>query len=274
MIMYIIIYCLVCLLIVLTCSYYSYRTRFIIGPPGPLGDKGKTGFQGAKGSIGPKGRMGDRGFRGPRGFNNGKQGKKGIDGYVGEKGAKGLQGYKGFKGEQGYIGERGMKGMQGSDGLPGMDGPQGDAGEYDLTLIDEDSCRYMPFNRNTRTMKCPYNYVLTGIKNDNNNYEGHCCKLKINDSCRGLPLSKKLLDHKPEMIGTSEEYKYRTVEQQEEYNKYKERYSIFGEGNLPLFYKKNYICEEGTEPKIKGSQDIRCCNPEPEDSTLKYLKYY
>jgi len=274
MIMYIIIYCLVCLLIVLTCSYYSYKSRLIKGPRGPQGDKGQTGFIGLQGSKGPKGRMGDRGFLGFRGDNNGIQGKKGIDGYIGEKGVKGLTGYRGFEGKAGHIGERGMKGIKGRQGLPGLDGPRGDAGEYDF-MIDSNSCRYMPFNRDTRTTKCPYNYVLTGIKNNKDNYEGHCCKLKINESCKSLPLSRKLLNHKPEMVDTPEEYKYMTLEQQEEYNKYKERYSIFGEGYLPLFYRKHYICKEGTYPKVKGSNsDIRCCKPEAEDTTLKYLKYY
>jgi hypothetical protein len=274
MIMYIIIYCLVCLLITLICTYYSYQTRFIPGPIGPIGDQGQTGFQGQQGLKGPKGRMGDQGMRGYRGTNNGIQGKQGIDGYVGEKGAKGLQGYSGFKGKQGLNGERGMKGIQGRQGFPGFDGETGNAGEYDLTLIDESSCRYMPFNKSTRTCKCPFNYVLTGIKNDKNDYQGFCCKIKVNENCRGLPLGRKLLDHKPVMVGTAEEYKFRTVEQQEEFNKYKERYSVHGEGNLPLFYKKNYVCEEGTEPKIKGSESIRCCKPEETDTTLKYLKYY
>ena len=272
--MYIIIYCLVCLLIVLICSYYSYQTRFIPGPDGPIGDPGQTGFKGPKGMTGPKGRMGYRGVRGYRGSSDGNQGKQGIDGYVGEKGVKGMRGYRGFKGKQGNPGERGMQGIQGRQGLPGFDGEIGNSGEYDFSVIDEESCRYMPFNKETRTSKCPFNYVLKGIKNNKDNYEAYCCKFKINESCRNKPLARKLLDYKEVMVDTPEEYKYRTPEQQVEFNNYKERYSTHGEGNLSLFYNKNYVCEEGTEPKIKGSQEIRCCNPELEDTTLKYLKYY
>ena len=224
--------------------------------------------------TGAKGRMGDRGVRGYRGSNNGKQGKKGMDGYVGEKGAKGLRGYRGFKGKKGFQGERGLQGIQGKQGLPGIDGDIGNPGEYDFSTIDEESCKYMPFNKTTRTSKCPFNYVLRGIKNDKENYEAYCCKFKINETCRDKALARKLLDYKEAMVDTPEEYKYRTPEQQDEFNNYMELYSKFGEGNLPLFYNKNYVCEEGTEPKIKGSQEIRCCGPEVEDNTFKYLKYY
>ena len=57
-------------------------------------------------------------------------------------------------------------------------------------------------------MKCPYGYILTGIKNELDNYEGKCCKFKISNNCRDINLASKLLDHKEEMVGTPNESKY------------------------------------------------------------------
>lgn len=274
MIMYILIYCLLCLLIILVCTYYNYKFRFKYGAKGPTGDKGPRGLKGDKGLKGPRGRMGERGFYGPRGSNNGDQGDKGIVGYVGDKGSKGVRGYRGFEGKIGNIGERGMAGTKGRQGAPGLDGLPGDPGEYDITVVDEKSCKVMPFNKTTRTMKCPYNYVLTGIKNDPFNYEGTCCKLLINESCRGLPMARKLNKHKPEAVGTSIEYKYRTKEQQEKFDKLKTKYFYLGEGLIPLFDKDDYVCDEGSQPEIKGSTSLRCCKPEEKDPNLKYIKYF
>ena len=60
------------------------------------------------------------------------------------------------------IGERGPKGPAGNLGLPGQDGNRGKSGEYDFSLLDEETCRWFPFNTISREMKCPYNFVLTG----------------------------------------------------------------------------------------------------------------
>jgi hypothetical protein len=121
-------------------------------------------------------------------------------------------------------------------------------------------------------MKCPYNHVLTAIKNDPNNYQGYCCKLKLNDDCTGNGLARKLLDHKPIMVGTENEYKYATPEKQDEIYKYVDRYGSLTQ----LFYLDNYVCDTETEtkPRLNGSIDkVRCCKKR-DDPELKYLKYY
>jgi len=270
--MLIIIYCLVSLIIIIACTYTSYKKRFIPGPPGPKGLIGNKGSKGDKGIKGDLGRMGQRGFRGLRGDNNAIQGIAGVDGYMGEKGAKGLRGYRGFKGKLGDRGERGAEGVRGNQGMPGQDGDRGIGGEYDYTLIDKETCRYYPFNRTTREMKCPYNHVLTSIKNEKDNYQGYCCKLKLSEDCKGNGLARKLLDHKPIMVDTENEYKYATSEKQNEIWKYQDRYGSLTQ----LFYLDNYVCDTENEsfPKLKGSVDkVRCCKKK-EEPQLKYLKYY
>lgn len=271
--MLIIIYCLVSLIIIIACTYYNYNKRYINGPRGPKGLEGPNGDKGDKGEKGTTGRMGQRGFRGLRGDNNSIQGVQGVDGYMGEKGGKGLQGYKGFKGKVGDRGERGPQGIKGNQGYPGQDGDPGIPGEYDYTLVDTATCSYYPFNKMTREMKCPYNYVLTGIKNQTDNFEGYCCKLKLNNACTDNGIARKLLDHKPIMVGTENEYKYATTEQQDEIYKYADNYGA----NTPLFYKGNYVCKNNKVPKLKGDiAEIRCCSKDNEEELqgLKYLKYY
>ena len=270
--MLIIIYCLVSLIIIIFCTYTSYKKRFIPGPPGPIGVKGDKGDKGDKGKKGDKGRMGQRGFRGLRGDNNAIQGMPGVDGYVGEKGPKGLRGFRGFKGKLGFRGERGPQGVRGNQGMPGQDGDRGIGGEYDYTLIDKATCRYYPFNRTTREMKCPYEHVLTGIKNEKDNYQGYCCKLKLNDDCTGNGIARKLLDYKPEMVGQPDEYKYLTVEEQDKILEAGDRYGSLTQ----LFYLDNYVCDSENEskPRLNGSIDkVRCCK-ERTVPQLKYLKYY
>ena len=269
--MLIIIYCLVSFIIIISCTFFNYNRRYLPGPRGPRGGKGDRGDKGEKGEKGSNGHMGQRGYRGLRGDNNSIEGIKGITGYVGEKGPKGFRGYRGFKGQTGDIGERGSKGTAGNLGLPGQDGNRGKPGEYDFSLLDEETCRWFPFNTISREMKCPYNFVLTGVKDQKDNYEGYCCKIKLNNDCSGKGLARKLQDHKPEMMGTVNEYKYATEEQQEEIYKYRDRYN-----NLTnLFYTGDHVCENDIDgAKIVGAVDqLRCCSKKQENN-LNYLKYY
>lgn len=237
-------------------NYYNKQqegSKGLKGFPGPRGDKGDIGDKG------DKGRMGPRGLRGIRGDNNSIQGIRGDKGYMGPKGDKGFQGYRGFKGPKGYDGEIGRPGLQGKIGDTGPPGPQGDPGEYTYTDIDYKSCKTITFDKKTREMKCPRNHILTGINNVDDNYDGYCCKLKINESCRNMPLAKLLNDHKPEMVGTEYEPNYLT--EKEERRKYGYM-SFYNQNYYKLYYLDNYKCETG-KPKIKGdSSKIRCCNEE------------
>ena len=256
---------MICLLIILGCTYYHRMSYFIPGPKGPQGQKGPVGLKGNLGQNGNIGIMGQSGFEGPRGTSNASHGPKGLNGYIGEKGDRGYKGYRGYKGKQGDIGERGMKGIRGMQGLIGEIGDSGDAGEYDFSIIDESSCNYYPFNKKTRETKCPYNYVLTGIKNEEDNYEGFCCKMILNKNCKGL--AKKMLNYK---IEDPDNENRLTKEQQEIKNKYIHQY---GNEYLPLFYSDDKICDDNLVPTIKGDKNtIRCC-PKSDNIQLNYLKY-
>lgn len=245
-------------------TYLNYQQKNIPGPKGlkgPIGDKGNTGQIGMKGGLG---RMGNRGFRGPRGTNNGIQGVTGDMGYIGEKGPLGLKGFRGFKGAKGEKGEIGIKGTKGREGNPGPRGKRGDPGEYTYTDIDYNSCQIIPFDVNTREVKCPKNYFLTGVNNVKDKHDAQCCKLKINEQCRNMPLARMLFDYKKEMVDTEFEYKYLTEKEQKRRDNYRDFY-----GNYVKFhYLDNYKCDDGGDPKIKGdSAKIRCCKDDEDDST-------
>ena len=267
--MFDIIFCILLLLTTILITYLNYKKKLIIGPQGPVGSKGEKGDKGNKGIKGDDGIRGEVGFRGMRGDNYASRGIKGIDGPIGDKGLQGFRGYRGLKGETGDNGERGPQGERGNNGLPGLDGDRGNGGEYDYTLIDKDSCKYYPFNERTREMKCPYNHILCGIS-EKDNYQGYCCKLKLNNECTGNGLARKLLDHNPSMVGTENEYKYADEDLQNEIYKYQDRYGIIS----PLFYLDNYVCNDENEPRLSGSaKDFRCC-AKKENINLNYLKYY
>ena len=243
-------------------TYLNYIQKKVPGPKGlkgPPGEKGDKGFDGYKGEIG---RMGRRGYRGPRGSNNGVQGLTGDMGYIGEKGPIGLKGYRGFKGRKGDKGEIGIKGTKGRDGNPGPRGKEGDAGEYIYTEIDYDSCEIIPFDTDTREVKCPKNYFLTGINNVTDKHDARCCKLKLDESCRNMPLARQLFDYKKEMVGTEFEYKYLTEEEESRRDKYRDFYGNY----VKLHYLDNYKCDKGGIPVIKGdSAKVRCCKKEDEE---------
>lgn len=243
-------------------TYLNYKQKNIPGPKGlkgPPGDKGNIGDVGIKGSMG---RMGNRGDRGPRGSNNGIQGVTGDMGYIGEKGPPGLKGFRGFKGAKGEKGEIGIIGTKGREGNPGPRGKRGNPGEYTFTDIDYDTCVVVPFDRDTREVKCPKNYILTGVNNVKDNHDARCCKLKINESCRNMPLARKLFDFKKEMVDTEFEYKYLTEKEQKRRDNYRDFY-----GNYVKFhYLDDYKCDLGGVPMIKGdSSKIRCCKKEEDE---------
>ena len=82
---------------------------------------------------------------------------------------------------------------------------------------------------------------------------------------------KKLLDHKPEMVGRQMN-KYLTVEEQDKILEAGDRYGSLTQ----LFYLDNYVCDSENEskPRLNGSVDkVRCCK-ERTVPELKYLKYY
>lgn len=252
-----IFYLIFSLLICVSITLFNYKNKQTPGPIGPPGPPGINGLKGPKGDKGDPGRMGPRGPRGLRGDNNSIQGIIGDRGYNGIKGDNGLEGYRGFKGRKGYDGEIGMKGMTGPPGLTGPPGPQGDPGEYTYTDIDEESCKIISFDKVSREVKCPKNYILTGVNNEEDKHSGLCCMLKMNEDCRNMPLAKQLLDHKEEMVGTEYEKNYLTKEEEEEKLRYRD---FYGQNYYKLFYLNDYKCDVG-KPVIKGdSSKVRCCN--------------
>ena len=234
----IILYCLISLIIIIYLTYSNYKSRKIKGPKGSSGEQGDEGDRGEIGLTGPTGMQGNIGIRGPRGDNNGEPGPKGYPGYIGEQGPKGLKGYKGFRGDNGDQGERGTRGIIGPKGQTGLDGLIGNHGEYTYNEIDNDSCRFVLFTED-REVKCPFNYVLTGIKNNPDNYEGYCCKFKIKENCRNNSLARKLGDYKEKWVGTENEGNFITFEEQEEKNMFSD---IHGSKYLQMYYLKNYKC--------------------------------
>ena len=237
-----------CLIIIIYLTFYNYKIRHTKGRKGFKGYDGDQGDKGNQGLKGARGLMGIRGNKGLRGSNNGEHGMKGYRGYIGEKGAKGLKGYRGYKGEKGDPGERGGIGKQGQTGMAGFDGSIGSHGEYIYVKVDEDSCKFTQFGED-RQVKCPYGYVLRGVKNESNNYEGYCCKLKLIDNCRDLSLSRKLNDYKEKMVGTQYEQNYLTLSEQENKNLYSD---LFGKKYLPINHIDNYKCYNLKRLLIQG----------------------
>ena len=234
-----ILYYIVIFILIIYFTYKNLKLRDIKGPEGPRGDVGDEGKQGYKGTKGAVGIMGNTGLRGRRGDAYGEQGPTGYPGYIGPPGEKGFKGYRGYKGFKGDSGERGRRGNKGRVGNAGSDGPRGFNGEYIYNQIDENSCKFIPFNKD-REVKCPYGHVLTGIKNELDNYEGKCCKFKVSGNCKDFNLSTQLLDHKEEMVGTPNESKYLTYEEQEIKNMFSDK---FGKNYLPLYYLNNNKCQ-------------------------------
>lgn len=265
-------YLITILLITIYITYINYTYKLNYGPKGPKGDKGIKGDKGPKGDNGNEGLYGDKGSKGFESINFNLIGPKGIKGIKGDIGPIGIRGYRGFKGDKGEIGERGSKGLKGLNGPTGYDGPRGNSGEYDYSLIDEKKCKIIPINF-MKTIKCPYEYILTGIIKEDNIYSGKCCPIILNNECKDKPLAQKLNKFKGILVGTEYESKNLTKEEQEIKNRYEEIYK----SNYVLFYKGEYKCDDNLVPNMKGSvTQLRCCMSDnmDNDEKLNYLKLY
>ena len=173
-----------CLLINVVLIYYTYNKLKKPGLRGDKGDQGLIGHIGDQGITGATGTKGYIGIRGVRGDINSIQGEKGIKGYKGEIGDRGLRGFMGKRGPNGEKGIKGEIGDIGLEGNPGTDGARGTPGEFNFSLIDDNSCISVEMNNITKDLKCPKEHILTGIDNTNNIYKGICCKIKLNNSCK------------------------------------------------------------------------------------------
>lgn len=245
-----IIYFICTYIIIITGLIFTNKIKTIPGPVGFIGKEGDIGQKGSKGEKGSRGNKGLKGGQGPPGKPGAIRGIMGPPGPDGPIGPKGLRGFRGFKGEKGDQGERGSKGFQGIDGLPGLQGDLGDPGEYIYNSIDYDKCTIHDFEFKSREMKCGDYEVLTEINNDDENYFGKCCKLKLNSECINKVAKTKWILEK---------------DMTEKERKYKIRNPM----TSSLYYE--YDCEPG----YKGTSQnevFRCCLNNEDD--LSFNKNY
>jgi len=252
-----IIYFLFTIIITIFSLNFSYKFKKVKGPighTGNIGPKGDYGYDGPVGYSGPKGLTGPKGAPGKPG---GRRGLKGPDGEIGTIGPKGLRGFRGIRGEKGFQGERGSIGLQGQGGQPGEEGSIGDPGEYLYNEIDYDKCSMHTFNKD-REMKCADNRVLIEINNDESNYYGKCCELKMSNKCKNkIAVSKWGIK------------KNMTEKEIELYDKYIKIYPLTN----PLYFK--YDCDVDYVGKPQGTRgnSFRCCLKE-ENNFDTYDKNY
>lgn len=207
------------------------------GESGPIGDKGKNGPPGLSGSKGPPGKPGGaRGLQGPKGD-------------MGDIGPKGLRGFRGFRGDKGDQGERGDRGFQGREGLPGPQGDFGNPGEYIFNEIDYDTCNNYAFDK-FREVKCGDGQVLIEINNNQDNYYGKCCNIKM---------SRKCINKIAKTTWTLEK------DMSEREMAYKKRFPM----SSRLYY--DYDCDPGYKG-LPQNTDFRCCIDDTEN--LNYNKNY
>ena len=102
--------------------------------------------------------------------------------------------------------------------------------------------------------------LSTGINNVTDKHDARCCKFKLDESCRNMPLARQLFDYKKEMVGTEFEHKYLTKEESRR-DKYRDFY-----GNYVKFHYLDNYNDKGGIPVIKGdSAKVRCCKKEDEE---------
>ena len=247
-----IIYFLFTLIIVFSSLLTINNFKQISGPPGfkgVSGDTGNSGIDGIKGIMGPRGRTGSKGPPGKPGGYRGLQGDKGP---IGPQGPKGLTGFRGFRGDKGDNGERGDRGYQGREGLAGPNGLTGNPGEYIYNEINYDSCNTYEFDKN-REMKCGDGQILVEINNNNMNYYGKCCNIKMSTKCENKIAEKKWkLPTDDEITEIEKKYisKYPATQQ--------------------LYYK--YDCKSGYKGMPQFDDKFRCCLNDEEQ--LIYNKNY
>ena len=161
---------------------YKHKDDYLV--QGLQGKKGPKGKRGDRGDKGEKGNIGDIGSKGIPGKPGGPRGLKGPKGSIGDIGEKGPAGFRGFQGPAGFRGERGQVGLRGPKGRPGLRGDLGETGEYDMTQIDYNKCKFVEFNKNE--VMCPGNQVMIEVINKFDGYEAKCCPLTEKLDCKEL----------------------------------------------------------------------------------------